>query len=93
MVTTLKLDAVLGSQRELDDLYAKAIEEFERMLRASNCQIINISSSNSKKGFLSRKQILTIVWTGTSSTIKSTYTVHAKRGVFGSIIGAEFHNY
>lgn len=93
MVTTLKLDAALGSQSELNDLYAKAIEEFERMLRVSNCQIINISSSDSKKGLLSRKQVVTIVWTGTSSTIKSTYTVYPKRGVFGGITGVEFHNY
>ena len=90
MVTTLILDGM--KQSEMSNLYAMAIEEFERMLRAENCQIVNISSSDTNEGgFFSVKQTVTIVWTGTSNKINSTYVVRPNYGFFGGISSVNFH--
>jgi len=84
MVTTLTLQGTsFDNKNDMNDLYAKALEKFDEMLRQENCQIINISSSDTKKGLISKTQIITVVWTGSSTKIKSNYSVYPERGFFG----------
>lgn len=86
MVTTLTLQGTLvNTKKEMNALYTKALEKFGEMLRQENCQIINISSSDTTKGLLSKTQIITVVWTGSSARIKSNYSVHPNYGIFGGV--------
>ena len=83
MVTTIKLYGALAKKKDMNTIYALVIEEFEKMLSRNHCQIINVSSSDSTKTLLGRNQVVTVIWSGTSSQIKSSYDVSVHYGLFG----------
>lgn len=82
-VTTIKLEGTLASKNNMSDLMAKSIEEFESMLRAENCQVINVNMGKEGRTLLGRQQVVTVVWTGSSTRIKSSYSAWPNYGLFG----------
>lgn len=84
-VTTIKLQGNLASKNNMSDLTAKAIEKFESMLRAENCQVINVNMGEEGRTMLGRQQVITVVWTGFSTKIKSSYTAWPNYGLFGGV--------
>lgn len=92
-VTTIKLEGTLASRGDMNALFAKTIETFEAMCRASNCQIINVTTGDEARGLLGRKQVVTVIWTGTSNTIKPTYTAYPNYGLFGVVTSVDLKPY
>ena len=83
MVTTIKVFGALAKKKDMNTIYGLVIDEFEKMLRTYNCQMINVSSSDSAKTLLGRNQVITIVWSGSASQIKSSYNADVNYGLFG----------
>ncbi|MBR1592303.1 MAG: hypothetical protein IJ666_04755 [Ruminococcus sp.] len=80
MVTTIKIDTV--EKGAVPEVYARAIEEFEKLTREENCQILSVTASEVQHSFAAHKQVITIVWTGTSNKIKSSYRASHGVGLF-----------
>lgn len=83
MVTTITVFGALAKKKDMNTIYGLVIEAFEAKLRAYNCNMINVSSSDSAKTFLGRNQVITIVWTGSTTQIKSSYNASVHYGLFG----------
>lgn len=92
-VTTIKLEGTLASKGNMSDLMAKSIEKFESMLRAENCQVINVNMGDEGRTLLGRKQVVTVVWTGSSTNIMSTYTAYPNYGLFGMVSSVDLRPY
>lgn len=83
MVTTIKIDTV--EKGAVPEVYAKSIEEFEKLTREENCQILSVTASEVEHSFAAHKQVITIVWSGNSNRIKSSYRADHRYGLFGSV--------
>lgn len=83
MVTTIKVCGTLAKKKDMNTIYGLVIEAFEEKLKRYDCQIINVSSSDSVKTLLGRNQVITIVWSGSTTKIKSSYDAGVHYGLFG----------
>jgi len=83
MVTTITVFGALAKKKDMNTIYGLVIEAFEKKLKLYDCQIINVSSSDSAKTFLGRNQVITIVWSGSTKQIKSSYDASVHYGLFG----------
>lgn len=83
MVTTITVFGALAKKKDMNTIYGLVIEAFDKKLRAYNCQIINVNSSDSAKTFLGRNQVITIVWSGSTTQIKPSYDACVNYGLFG----------
>lgn len=92
-VTTIKLEGTLASKNNMNDMIAKTIEKFEQMLSAERCQIINVNMGDESRGLIGRKQVITIIWSGSSSNIQSTYTAYPNYGLFGVLSSVNLAKY
>lgn len=90
MVTTITLEGPLLSKREMEFAYSEALIGFEKLLQKENCQLINISASELRRGAVMRSQVITAIWTGNSSKIRSSYTICPQPGFWGGVKPIEF---